>query len=134
MRKRSPRILVLPEDGETAEAIRRGLSGAAGLDLEIEIALDPDSVRRQTADCRYDVLVAGRSHVNGNGTSLLRDLPDGLPVVAVGGAPGEAPPAGFKGFVVPLPLSFNLLAAAVRQALAGDRAPPEERRQRRELG
>jgi hypothetical protein len=135
MQKRRIRVLVLAEEKALAEAIRRGFAGLAGLDAEVEVALLAGVARRQLRDVRYDLLVAERRHLEGNGTSLSHDLPPGLPVVAIGGAVEEAGGPESAGPVVPLPLSFSLFERVIRDVLGPtDVAQSEPGRRLRDHG
>lgn len=135
MQRRRPKVLVLADEKSTAEAITRGLGGLAEIEPELELAFERDVVRRQLRDRRYDLLVLERHHLTGNGESLAHDIPDDVPVVAVGGRPSDPVPGGPHVRGVPLPLSFSLFARAVRESLFPEGAEEgEPERRLRDLG
>jgi len=98
-----------------AEVITRGLAAISRPRLEIDVVLETNLAERQLDDCAYDVLFVGIQDP-AQVPELVASASDGLPVVLVGGAPGEVNSNGV--LRVPLPLSYTLLERALRCALA----------------
>ena len=116
------RILLVTEEKSLAETVQRGLSAISEVRPEVEVTLSADHARELVSERDYRLLVLA----SGNGTSeaedLVAELPDGQAVVTVGGSPN-----GTNGIHrrVPLPLSYNLLRAAVLEAIRDDGEPDE---------
>jgi len=115
MKKRRPRVLVYASDKAAAEVITRGLAAIDHPRLEIDVTLEPGLACRQLEDRTYDVLlVMGATRLE-QAPALAGAVPRELPVVLVGGAPGEARSDGV--LRVPMPLSYTLLRQTVFRAL-----------------
>jgi len=113
---RRVRVLVCASEKAGAEVVTRGLAAIARPEVEIDVALQPDLACRQLADCNYDVLLVTGVTEFGQVPGLVEAAPKGLPVVLVGGPPGEAMPSNGV-FRVPLPFSYTLLRQALHRAL-----------------
>ena len=122
MLRRRPRVLVYsPEKGE-AEIISRGLGAIPG--VEFDVTLLEDQACRQLRDCRYDLLLVGRPELD-EAPDLAAQVPEEVPVILVGGAPGRPGRNGHRR--VPMPLSFTLLRRALHSVLNGKLPPAESR-------
>ena len=98
-----------------AEVITRGLAAISHPRLEIDVVLETSLAGRQLDDCAYDVLFVSIEDP-AQVPEFVASASDSLPVVFVGGAPGEVKSNGV--LRVPLPLSYTLLEQTLRCALA----------------
>jgi len=114
MKKARPRVLIYAPVKAKAEVIVRGVAAIEAPRLEYDVVLESDQAERQLHACVYDAVVLGLEDPS-ESPALAACVPDGVPLVLVGGGPADARANGVHR--VPVPLSFTLLRRTLLRAL-----------------
>jgi hypothetical protein len=120
---RARRIVILSTDKGLAETLSRGLRDLRDPEVEIDVALSTVAALDRIRAGRVDLLIAGLPEGFDGVEPLPGDVPEEIPLLIVGGNPGDRPEWAAGERRVPLPLSFRLLEGAVRRAFARPHRP-----------